>query len=289
MDSQVESQIRSDYHENGYAIVKGVFLAAEIAEIAQECDRLKAEGLKHPKTFRHQNILYVIRQDGEVGRILQFMQWPAYISAVLQKYRVDSRLLSIVEPLIGNNLKQIINQVIWKPAGAKQTGFAYHQDCRFRRPANAYRELDTSYVQTAIAIDSHRSENGCMKVYPGSHRLGDLKLNVERGVMEAQFDDRSLIERGLHPSKLVDLILDPGDVALWGPYLIHGSGSNHSSMDRRFYVNGYVMADNCDRGEWAFRNGKPCRLGDPVLVQYEDLFSRPEPHYVEGSAHAYRD
>ena len=52
-------------------------------------------------------------------------------------------------------------------------------------------------------------------------------------------------------------------------------------MDLRTYRNGYVTAANCDRGEWAFRGGKPCQLGDPVLVHYEDLHARPEPHYVE--------
>ncbi len=52
-------------------------------------------------------------------------------------------------------------------------------------------------------------------------------------------------------------------------------------MDRRIYLNGYVTAPNCDRGEWAFRGGEPCRLGEPILVHYEDLHARPEPHYVE--------
>jgi hypothetical protein len=52
-------------------------------------------------------------------------------------------------------------------------------------------------------------------------------------------------------------------------------------MDRRFYLNGYVVAENCDRGEWAFQGGEPCPLGEPVLVHYEDLYARPEPHYVD--------
>jgi len=149
-----------DYQENGYAIVRGVFSAEEIAELSHEFDRMKAEGMKHQATFRQQNILYLVREDTQLGRILRFMQWPAYISQVLNKYRVEPRLLRIVEPLIGNNLKQIINQLIWKSPGSTQTSYAYHQDCRFRRPASAYRELATSYVQTAIAIDPHRLENG---------------------------------------------------------------------------------------------------------------------------------
>ena len=73
----------------------------------------------------------------------------------------------------------------------------------------------------------------------------------------------------------------PGDVALWSLYAVHGSGPNLSGIDRRVYLNGYVAADACDRGEWAFRDGQPCALGAPQLVHYEELHSRGEPHYVE--------
>ncbi|MGH7823211.1 MAG: hypothetical protein ACREQ9_25915 [Candidatus Binatia bacterium] len=35
-----------------------------------------------------------------------------------------------------------------------------------------------------------------------------------------------------------------------------------------------------DRGEWAMRSGVACELGEPVLVDYEEFFARPEPHYL---------
>ena len=60
-----------------------------------------------------------------------------------------------------------------------------------------------------------------------------------------------------------------------------GSGSNRSNHKRRFYINGYVRAGDCDRGEWAFRGGRAVPLGPiPALVHYEELRERPEPHYV---------
>jgi hypothetical protein len=99
--------------------------------------------------------------------------------------------------------------------------------------------------------------------------------------MDRALNDRDLIELGLDPADIVHLTLEPGDVALWHLYTIHGSGPNRSTTDRRFYLNGYVIADNCDRGEWAFRDGQPCALGEPVLVHYDDLHERPEPHYLE--------
>jgi ectoine hydroxylase-related dioxygenase (phytanoyl-CoA dioxygenase family) len=86
---------------------------------------------------------------------------------------------------------------------------------------------------------------------------------------------------GLSEDNAIDVVLEPGDFAMWSPYLVHGSGTNSSNHKRRLYINGYVRADDCDRGEWAFRDGRPVPLGPkPALVHYEELYERPEPHYV---------
>ena len=53
---------------------------------------------------------------------------------------------------------------------------------------------------------------------------------------------------------MATLILEPGDIALWSPYLVHASGTNTATHLRRFYINGYVRAEDCDRGEWTFRD-----------------------------------
>jgi hypothetical protein len=93
--------------------------------------------------------------------------------------------------------------------------------------------------------------------------------------------DERLERCGLDPGRLIGLALEPGDLALWNLYTIHGSGPNRTAQDRRFYLNGYVRAEDCDRGEWTFRDGAPVTLGDPVLVHYDDLLVRPDPRYVE--------
>jgi hypothetical protein len=273
------------YRRHGYAVVKGVFRPGEVAELAAAFDRVRAEGLLHPKSYRHGNILFRIGQDAELGRILRLVQWPAYFEPVLDRYRLDRRLLSILAPIIGTDLKQIINQLHWKPPGAAGAEFGWHQDIRFRRPRAAYRDPANSYVQTGIAIDRHRAENGAMVVIPGSHRLGELALgNGGPGgarVMDTPLSDEELRRVGLDPATARPLELEPGDVALWHLHLLHGSGPNRTAEDRRFYLNGYVIARNCERGVVAFQDSTPQPLGPPVLVHYEDLHRRPEPHYLE--------
>lgn len=268
------------YHEQGFAVVRGVFGAGEVAELADAFDRIWKQGLGHPKSFRHGNVFFRVGTDPAIGRILRYMQWPAYIDPVLDRIRSDSRMLRLVAPLIGSSLKQIINQMHWKPPGAAMAEFGWHQDIRFRRPREAYRRPGESYVQTGIAIDSHRLESGAMRILPGSHRLGELLIGEGR-VMDRALDDADLRRAGLDPASAVTLDLDPGDVALWHLYTLHGSGPNRSPRDRRLYINGYVNGAMCDRGEWTFRDGVPVPLGAPVLVHWEDLHVRPEPHYVD--------
>lgn len=267
------------YSSQGYAIFRGLFSPAEIEDMAAAADQLYAEGFAHGRSFRHGNLFYDVAQ-GESEPLVRMVQWPSYHQPVMNRVRLDRRIAAILEPLLGPDLKQIINQVHWKaPSGLGH--FAWHQDSRSRRPAAAYRNLATSYVQTGIAIDPHRPQSGCMKFVPRSHLRGNLGMDCSKRALGAPMTGDALQAVGLSASDAVELLLEPGDLAIWSPYLVHGSGTNRSDHKRRLYINGYVRAEDCDRGEWAFRSGRPVDLGpEAALVHYEELYERPEPHYV---------
>lgn len=270
----------ASYWSDGYAIIRGLFGADEMEEIAAATDQLYAEGVAHGRSFRHGNLFYNIAESADGEPLVRMAQWPSYHQRVLNAVRLDLRIAQLLEPLIGRNLKQIINQVHWKAPGSLGD-FAWHQDSRSRRPASAYRNLAASYVQTGLAIDPHTPESGCMRFIPASHLRGDLGMDCSRKALGTAMTGKALDDIGLEESAAVDLLLKPGDFAMWSPYLVHGSGSNRSAHRRRLYINGYVRAQDCDRGEWAFRDGKPTPFGPkPALVHYEELYERPGPHYV---------
>jgi ectoine hydroxylase-related dioxygenase (phytanoyl-CoA dioxygenase family) len=270
----------AQYRALGYGVLRGVFGADEIAEMAAAFDHHWTRGIALGASYRHGNLHYRIGEDSRLGTVVRMVQWPSYEDAALARFRTDARLFALLVPLLGDDIKQIINQLHWKKPGAAGE-FAFHQDVRFRRPREAYRNLAQSFVQTGIAIDHHDAASGAMRIYPRSHTLGELDLAIAGRVMDGAMAEDSLRRAGLDPARLIDLELAPGDVALWNPFTIHGSGPNVSVHDRRFYLNGYVRAADCERGEWAFRDGKPCPLGIPVLVHYEQLYERPEPHFVD--------
>ena len=270
----------ADYLRDGYAIVRGVFSEREIETIGAAADQVYAEGVRHGRSFRHGNLFYNVAPGADGTPFVRMAQWPSYHQPVLNGVRLDRRMAQIVEPLIGRDLKQIINQIHWKASGT-QGDFAWHQDSRFREPAWAYRNLGSSYVQTGLAIDPHSRASGCLRFVPGSQRGGDLGLDGSTEVLGNEMSDDVLLAAGLSPADAIDVVLNPGDLALWNPFLVHGSGPNHSDHRRRLYINGYVRAEDCDRGEWAFRDGEPVPFGpEPALVHYEALRERGEPHYA---------
>jgi ectoine hydroxylase-related dioxygenase (phytanoyl-CoA dioxygenase family) len=269
------------YWREGYAIVRGFFDPDEVAEIGAALDQLYSEGVAHGRCFRHGNLFYNVAREGAGEPLVRMVQWPSYHQRILNAVRLDPRFVDLLEPLIGRDLKQIINQVHWKAPGSLGD-FAWHQDSRFRRPASAYRNLATAYVQTGLAIDPHTRESGCMRLIPRSHLAGDLAIDSSELVLGTAMKDEPLQAVGLSAGDAVELLLEPGDLALWSPYLVHGSGTNSSDHKRRLYINGYVRASDCDRGEWAFRSGAPVPFGPrPALVHYDELEERPEPHYPD--------
>ncbi len=276
-----EDDYIADYVRDGYAVIRGLFSDDEIAEIGAAADQLYAEGVGHGRSFRHGNLFYNVAEGTSGEPLVRMVQWPSYHQPVLDAVRLDKRISGLVAPFVGADVKQIINQVHWKAPGSVGE-FAWHQDSRSRRPPSAYRNLATSYVQTGLAIDPHGPDSGGLRFIPGSHLQGDLGMDCSRKALGAAPTEATLAEVGLSGRDAVDLVLRPGDLALWSPYLVHGSARNAANHKRRFYINGYVRAADCDRGEWAFRGGQAVPLGPkPALVHYEELYERPEPHYVD--------
>src|SRR5262249_54554989 len=154
------------------------------------------------RSFRHGNMLYRVGPDAALGTVVRMVQWPSYADPVLARYRTHPAMLAVLRGLLGEDIKQIINQLHWKPPGAAQGDFAFHQDVRFRRPRAAFRNLAQSFVQTGIAVDRHSAASGAMKIYPGSHRLGEVALETAGRVMDGTMAEASLLRLGLDPAHL---------------------------------------------------------------------------------------
>jgi hypothetical protein len=269
-------------HEEGFAIVRGFVPTEQMREVGAEVDRVYAEGLKHHATYRDKNLLFEILDDPKARRrvVLQ-AHWTAWISPLLEQLRREPRVLMLLEPFLGRDIRQITHQLHWKPPGAKYTFYRFHQDARFRNQA-AVRNLLYGSLNTGLAIDPQTVENGALRVVPRSHLRGYLGLSEDGTIMTGHTADEQLREAGLDPASVVTCTMQPGDLVIWTLYTVHGSAPNSSAVDRRFMINSYVRASDSERGEWAFRDGVSTPLGaEPEICKYEQLREKPGPFYIE--------
>ena len=267
-----ESKI-DHYAAHGYAVCRAVFDAAELERIRAATERVRALGLDDPEGNACGNAKFFVGDNG-----VRSATWCALQDPDLAWVRSDPRMLSILEPLLGNTLRQLINNLHWKPPGSSFT-VAFHRDRvnRERGQGAAIRNLPDSYIQTGLAVDPMTMENGPLILMSGSHKSPELLPPPETVYSDDGIDTAALVEAGYSADSIVELQLEPGDVAFWGPDTVHGSGPNrHESMDRCFYVNGYARASDCFMGYWAWINGEPVPLPDktvPVHVYGKADFS----------------
>ena len=157
------------FFEQGYAVIKGLFSPSEIADAKAATDRLKKRALELGATHRHGNVIFWVHPDPKLGVNVQGMQWPGLLEPALASIRNDPRMLRILEPALGKNIRQIINQIHWKTPGST-FAIGFHRDRENRHPADAFRFLERTYIQTGLAIDPMTPENGPLLVIPGSHQ-----------------------------------------------------------------------------------------------------------------------
>lgn len=264
------------FHRDGWAVVRGVFAPSEVAAIHAATDRLRDWALSFGGNYRHGNLVTWIDQIGP-DLVLRGMQWPAHRETVLESVRTDPRMLAIVAGIAGLDLRQIINQIHWKPPGSRSS-IQWHADRKNRTPVEAFRDLESSYVQTAIAVDPMVVDNGPLLLVQGSHRRPGCLNDQGYGNFARDGIDRSMIHRlGFSDDDIIAVACEPGDVILWHVDTIHGSDLNrHQRLDRCIYINGYISARSTMRGHWAFISGRPVPLPPidvPVLIHREDIFT----------------
>ena len=92
----------------------------------------------------------------------------------------------------------------------------------------------TRAVTLGVALDATTESNGCLRVIPGSHRLAAQPLRPvtdPANVFGAEIDP-ALVDESL----AVAVPLEPGDVSVHLPSLIHGSDANTSDAPRTTLV-----------------------------------------------------
>jgi|TARA_A100001011_G_scaffold396652_1_gene495070 hypothetical protein len=94
------------------------------------------------------------------------------------------------------------------------------------------------FIQFYVPLDHQNLKNGCIKVFPGSHKLGILD---HEDVMDENFGHKrrvtyEVMNQLQEKCGVKNCILNPGDLLIFNHRLVHGSPSNNSPYDRKAIV-----------------------------------------------------
>jgi ectoine hydroxylase-related dioxygenase (phytanoyl-CoA dioxygenase family) len=149
-------------------------------------------------------------------------------------------VLDTVETILGSDLVIDGTLVFYKPP--RDGSYAsWHQD-------SVYSGWHlTPSISAWIALTPSNSSNGCMRVIPGSHKLGLLDH-------ENVHDDPNLLNRrgervrlDVDEAQAVDIVLRPGEMSLHHTNIVHGSKPNGSDGPRIGFIVRFVTSLTTNR------------------------------------------
>jgi hypothetical protein len=215
----------SFFRSEGYLTYGRIFTEPEMDKLRQHVDEMIA-GLPE-------------------GKRPEEMDVPHFSDPWLFRYLADSRVLDVIEGFIGPDIVLWSSHFIAKPKGDGKA-VPWHTD-------GAYwgSRLNPMKVITLwLAVDESTTENGCMRVIPGSHRQVAAALDQYESVDQVKnvFGAR-LPDEFVNEERAVNLELKAGECHFHDAWTVHGSNPNTSSRRRCGYTMRYMPADVVHTGK----------------------------------------
>ena len=248
MPSLTSDQLKQ-YEEEGYVAPIDVLSKEEAKEVREEIELIEK---KWPNELEGLGRNYI-----------------HLISPVFDKVCNNKKILDAVESLIGKNIL-ICGTTLFVKNPNEKNFVSFHQDAKYigLEPHN--------WVTAWVAITDANEENGCMRMWSGSHK-NDLQYHNQK------FDENNLLTRGqtvenVPMNETKPVILKAGQISLHHPKVVHGSGLNKSN-DRRigFVIQSYIgtnveqvlgkMYVQQARGEDTFKYHKHVAKADQLMNQ----------------------
>jgi len=203
------------YREDGYLLVKGLLgrdeAAGYRAELHAMGQRLASTGAADPTWGSARGVT-------DVPTVLQGWHDVQFYSGAFSRLITDDRLTGVAAALMGTPNVQLHHTKVFIKPPENGSPFPMHQDYPF------FPHSDHSVLAAIVHLDDAPDEKGCVRVVPGSHRLGPLE-HLQEGLSHLP-RDRFPIESA------VPVEAEAGDVLFFGYLTVHGSGVNVSSEAR---------------------------------------------------------
>lgn len=227
---------KDEYDERGFVVVRGLFPKELMAHAAAEAEALpeRCKDLVSVKNIRCR------WQDNVFTGDCTFETFDPVIdlSPACRDIALSPLLLNLLGEVYGEPARLFKDKLIFKPPGVK--GYQLHQDWI------SWPGFPKSFLTVLVPFESADRDNGCTIVYPGYHKNGTL--SAEDGKYHELSADT------VDEQTAVPLLLEPGDVAIFGGFTPHRSDPNTSGRWRRqLYLSYNADSDGGDRRDHHYR------------------------------------
>lgn len=231
MSAQPAAQTLDHYAEHGFAVVRGLFDAAEVEAVRTAITRIVDAGTAASERMiqMEPNVLdgsaKVATRELGVRKLFRMAEHDSFF----RNLAAHPGMSGWARAILGERVTLMQSMLLMKPptvSGEK----VWHQD-------NAYfRLVPNEVLGFWVACDDANVDNGCMHVLPGSHRAGILGHGGEG-------DLYGLTEPPDYSSPAVHAVpLRAGDALLFHGELCHGTPPNQTSGRRRALQYHYASA-----------------------------------------------
>lgn len=157
---------------------------------------------------------------------------PHFRDPRLLDFLLSDEIADLVEPIVGPNIALWSSHFICKdPFTGRAT--PWHEDSAYWSGRfDGYDNIATVW----LALDRSTSENGCMRVIPGSHHNGFstyVAVDPSRNTFGSQIES-------VDETDAVDLVLERGECSLHDARIVHGAAPNTSPHRRCGYTMRYI-------------------------------------------------
>jgi len=212
-------EITASFQKNGYYLAKGVYSNAEVAELATDFDRivnqLTASGEEVAVRWGGAVMEKIAPKDSV---FVHTHNVQIYSAAWLRAF-LQPRFLEISQAILNSPDVILHHSKLFQKPAEKGAPFPMHQDYSY------FPTVKDNMIAGSIMITEATDDMGCLRVYPGSHKLGRLKES------NGQTDTEVLKDYPLE--KAIPVPAEPGDVVYFHYLTLHGSMPNRSQKTRK--------------------------------------------------------
>jgi len=215
------TEITQFFKENGYYHAKGVYSAAEVSELETDFDRIvrQLRGSGEVVEARWQGAA-INKIDSSNTTVVHTHNVQIYSTAWLRAF-LQPRFLEISQAVLAGPDVILHHSKLFQKPAEKGAPFPMHQDWSY------FPTIKDTMMAGIIHVTNATDEMGCLRIYPGSHRLG----RQAESSGQTSSEDNFLKDYPIEKATIVEA--EPGDVVFFHYFTLHGSMPNRSQKVRK--------------------------------------------------------